>query len=190
MYKKVYIISLITLALCVGMIGITKAFIVRNTVANNIITFGNLKMQLLQTTINEFGNEEILDNNVSIDITNNEKLSRIIKIKNLGSQDFYARISLEIIGIDNDNNEFYINDFVKYNFNNDDWLYKEGWYYYKKSIKPEEITSSVINGIAFDINNITKKHSNCSFKLNIKTEAVQSKNNNEDVLNAVGWPSY
>ena len=81
----------------------TIAFRNYNAKANNIITFGNIKMQLLQTTLDKNNQEININNDESFDITYNSKINRIIKVKNLGKQEFFLRISLEMIGTNKDN---------------------------------------------------------------------------------------
>ena len=56
-------------------------------------------------------------------------VSRIIKVKNLGNHEFFLRISLDMIGIDENNNEFDANNLIKYDVNTEDWIYNDGWYY-------------------------------------------------------------
>lgn len=187
--KKNLIITLLSLVIVLFVVTSTVAYITRSTVANNVITFGSLKMKLLQTTLNE-NNEEIeVDNNEDINITHKSELSRIVKIENLGKHDFYARISLNMVGTDSNNNEFDANEYVTYDVNTNDWIYKNGWYYYKKIVKQNELTSNLITNIEFNINEITTKFPNGNFKLDIKAEVVQAENNADNVLDALGWPS-
>lgn len=181
------ILLLIVIALC-SIRGII-AYITRTTIAKNIITFGNLKMQLIETTIAENNKEIEVDLNDEINILENSKLSRLVKVKNLGKHDFFVRISMNMIGKEKNGEEFDANKFVLYNLNKTDWIYENGWYYYKKIVKPNEITSNLITEIDFDINNISEKYPSSVFKLDIKAEAVQAENNAENVLEVLGWPS-
>lgn len=68
-------------------------------------------------------------------------------------------------------------------------MFKDGWYYYKKEVEENEVTSNLITQINFDTNNITSNYPNGEFKIDIKAEAVQAENNEKEVLNVVGWPS-
>ena len=169
-------------------IAATVTFINKEKTANNIITFGNIKIQLMQTTINENNEERFVDNNESFNITNYPIVSRIIKVKNLGNHEFFLRISLDMIGIDENNNEFDANNLIKYDVNTEDWIYNDGWYYYKDIVKESEITSNLITRIFFDINNITSNYSNVKFKFNVNAQVVQAENNAKDILNVIGWP--
>lgn len=188
--KKRIIIMIILIVIIVLLFTASLiAFTTRSTIAKNVITFGNLKMQLIQTTIDENNQEVEVEDNESTNITYKPKLSRNIKIKNLGKHDFFVRVSLHLVGIDENNQEFYVNKYVLYNINTEDWIYKDGWYYYKKIVKQNEITSSLVTEIDFDVNSITSKLYNVKFRLDIDAEAVQAENNAENVLDVLGWPS-
>ena len=187
--KRIMIIFLLTIIIVLISIASIVAFISRSTIAKNIITFGNLKMQLIETTLDENNQEVEVDNNENLNITNMPNLSRIVKVKNLGNHDFYARVSLKIIGKDSNNQEIDVTKYVSYNLNTEDWIYKDGWYYYKKIVKQNEYTSSLITEINFDVNSITSKLSDGTIKLDIDAEAVQAENNAENVLDVLGWPS-
>ncbi len=185
--RKLVILLLVIIAFFIFAIS-TIAFRVYNKKANNVITFGSIKMQLLQTTLNENNDEIQINDDEEFNIINNSNLNRIIKVKNLGKQEFFLRISLEMMGINENNEKFDANNLVKYNINLNDWIYKEGWYYYKNIVKEGQITSNLINGMKFDVNNITLNYQNWKFKFDVNAQAVQAKNNATNVLEAVGWP--
>lgn len=185
--RRLAILLLVIIAFFILVIS-TVAFRIYNKTINNVITFGNIKMQLLQTTLNESNEEIVINNDENFNITYNSTVSRILKVKNLGKQEFFLRISLEMIGIDGNNQEFNANNLVAYDINEDDWIYKDGWYYYKDIIKENEITSNLITKIDFDIDNIMTNYLKGNFKFNAKAQAVQAKNNASNVLDASGWP--
>lgn len=189
MNKKCIMIFILLIFIIIFSIFSTVAFITMRIDAKNIITFGNLKMELIETTLNQDNTETIVENNDIIDITNITDLSRIIKIKNIGKHDFFTRVSLNLIGIDKDNIEFNATEYINLDINPTDWVYKDGWYYYKKIVKNNEITSELLTNIRFDVNSITSHYPNGKFKLDINAEAVQAENNSKDVLEVMGWPS-
>lgn len=185
--RRLAIFLLIIIAFFIFVIA-TIAFRIYSKTTNNVISFGNIKMQLLQTTLNE-NNEEInLNNDENINITHNSTISRRLKVKNLGKHEFFLRISLEMTGIDKNNQEFNANNLVTYDINFDDWIYKDGWYYYKNIVKENETTNNLITKINFDINNIISEYPKSKFKFYAKAQAVQAENNAVNVLDVVGWP--
>lgn len=185
MRKKRKIVILLLVVIVFLFIISTIAFRVYENETNNVISFGSIKMQLLQTTLNENNDEIPVNDNESFNIMHNAKIDRMLKVKNLGKEEFYLRISLEMIGIDENNNEFDVKNLVTYDVNLEDWIYKDGYYYYKNVVKKGETTSNLITKINFDENSITSNYKNGKFKFNAKAEAVQAKNNKENVLEVV-----
>lgn len=187
--KKNIIITLLIVIILLFSIKFIIAYVTRSTIAKNVITFGSLKMQLIETRLDENNNEIEVEDGENLDITNKSEISRIIKIKNLGNHDFFARVSITISGKNHSDQQIDTNQYVTYNTNTDDWIYKNGWYYYKKIVKPKEISTNLLSEIKFDTDNIMKNYKNANFKLNINAEVVQAENNASDVLDALGWPT-
>lgn len=188
MIKRIDIFIVLIIVICLFFITTTIAFITRSITAENVITFGNIKMQLIQTTLDENNQEKYVKNDEDINITYKPTVSRIVKIKNLGKHDFFVRISLNIIETITNTQKFNTDEFAFCNSNTDDWIYRDGWYYYKKIVKQNEITSNLTTELKFDIDNIITNYPKGKFKFKIKAEAVQAKNNAENVLDVVGWP--
>ncbi len=185
--EKIVILLLVIIAFFIFVVS-TIAFRIYDKTANNVITFGNIKMQLLQTTLNKNNDEIDVNDDENFDITHNSTVSRRIKVKNLGKQEFFLRISLKMIGTDENNKEFNADDFVIYDLNTKDWIYKDGWYYYKNVVKENETTSNLITKIDFDINKITSLYPKSKFKFDVEAQAVQAQNNASNVLDVSGWP--
>jgi len=166
---------------------VTFAFIIKETTISSIITFGSVKMKVIETTI-ENGIKKEVENGTNIDVTNNSYINRNIKIENIGNHEIYVRVSFDIEGKKN-NIQFDTSSLINLNTENANWIYKDGWYYYKNSIKPNEITDDLKINIHFDIEKITNMYAGCNFNLYIDSEAVQYENNSENVLEAKGWAS-
>ena len=189
MQKKLNKSLLFCVILCLVCVSLTVAFFSISKTANNVITFGNLKMKILQTTIDENGEEVQVSNDDSFDITENSSISRMIKVKNIGKHNFFLRVSLNMIGTDEENNTIDVSDLVSYDLNEEKWIYKDGWYYYKDALAKDEVTDTLITCIIFNTDKITAKYPNSKFKFKVNAEAVQAENNESNVLEAVGWPS-
>ena len=183
--KKKSVIILIVLLL-VTIISVTYAYIVRETNTSSVITFGSLKMELIETTIKD-GKEVRVSNNDDMDISNTNTVSRIVKVKNIGNHPMFVRISLNIEGKTKNKENIDTDNIVSMDIK-ENWLYKDGYYYYNKILNPDEITSELIDEIVFNNSYIVENYKNSKFTLDIKAEAVQSEHNKENVLEAVGWP--
>lgn len=152
--------------------------------AHNIITFGNLKVKLLQSE-KKNGEEILINNNEQFNI-NSSSLNRKIEVCNVGDEDLYARISLNMIGIKD--GIFSIDDVVSYKSDSSFWIYQDGFYYYNKSLNASECSKPLYIKINFDINKINEKYPDSYFKFDVNLYAVQAKNNSDNVLQAKGWP--
>ena len=183
--KKKTIIILIVLCL-ITIISVTYAYIVRETNTSSIITFGSLKMDLIETTIKD-GEEVRVTNHDDMDISNTNTASRIVKVKNIGNHPMYVRVSLNIEGKTKSKEAIDTTNLVSMNIK-DNWTYKDGYYYYNEVLNPDETTSELIDEIVFNNNYIVDNYDRSKFTLNIKAQAVQSEHNKENVLEAVGWP--
>ena len=167
----------------------TIAFLTKQTETDNVITFGNVRLQLHETTLNEDRQEVEFEEETQTDITHTDRLSRIVRVENIGSQPVYLRVALSMSGIEEDGTTFKADDYVSYQLNEKDWIYDDGWYYYKTELAPDLTTEELMTEVIFnEINEITEKYPGSEFKLNIDAQGVQSKNNGEDVTKAQGWP--
>ena len=184
-HKYVIIFLFLIILLCISG---TIAFKTTNETANNIITFGNIKVKLIQTTIDNNGEEVEINNDNEFNITTDSSVDRFIKACNVGKQDIYLRISLNTKGFDKNDQEFDANNLVDYVTNNQGWIYKNEYYYYHKALKPNECTETLLKKINFNIDKISSNYPDSSYKFKADLQAVQSKNNAEDVLQAEGWP--
>lgn len=188
MKKKKTILLFILSIISLFFITISYAFITRTIKADNIFTFGNLKMQLLQTTIENGKEVEVVDKD-SFDVTTESKISRKIKVKNLGKHPMYVRISLNFVATSSKKEDLNIQDSIIFDINNNDWIYKDGWYYYKEQLLPGKTTQTLIENITFDTEKLINNYDVNKFDLEINSYAVQSENNKGNVLQAKGWPT-
>lgn len=180
---KKYKWSLLTI-LCLMVLS-SSAFFINKMRTDNVITFGNIKIQLINHTLDEHGNEiEVKDEE---EILRNEDVSRIIKAKNVCNYPAYVRIKLNMLGQD-DTEFFQAEDYVKYNFADNKWQEKDGWFYYTSILEPNKTTEDLMRGIQFDIDKLTADHAGSDISFKIHLQAVQSKNNADDIFEVKGWP--
>lgn len=167
------------------------AFLTTNVDTENKITFGNLDLKIRETTLNENGEEIAYSPDETENISKKSTQSRIVRVENTGRQPMYVRVALDLTGTDSDGGK--INDDVdalaQYNLNEEDWIYQNGWYYYKDILEPGSKTEELMTEVVFDINTMSSRYPGGVFDLDIKGQGVQSKNNEaEDVLAVKGWP--
>ena len=169
-------------------LGTTASYIVRNIEVNHIISFGSLKIKVHETTLNKEGKEVTVKKNQKINITSSAIQNRIIKIENIGVQPLYTRFKLLVEGKDKNKKVFDATKYVSFFSDNDDWIYENGWFYYKNILTPTKTTSNAVIKIIFDVNNITIDYPKSEYLFKVDIQCVQSKNNADTVLKAQGWP--
>lgn len=103
-----------------------------------------------------------------------------VQVQNKGTGDVYVRV--RIVPQWSDPNLSISN--VKLNLNiGDDWTNKrpDGYYYYKHTLKPNEITSNILNNIVIP-KSLEAEYEGKSFKVKVVSEGVQT---NQKALIAV-----
>ena len=184
MKKKILILILFCLIVTSALA--TYAFIIRTTNAESIITFGNLKLKAHLYTIKD-GKKNEVEPDDEISISKMNELSRILSVENVGNHPMYVRVFFETYIFEN-NKKKEANDIIMIDVK-DNWIYQDGFYYYNKILKPKEITSELMDKIEFNTNIINTEYQGKSLNFKINVEAVQSENNSDSALNALGWPS-
>ena len=180
--EKLLIIALILIIIIPVLI---YASFISSTMSSNVITFGKLRMELIETSIDENGNEIKVKDNENENISLNSNVSRRVRIKNVCSHPMFVRIKLGLL-LDN-NYDDTLNNSVWYDINDNDYLYKDGWYYYLKKLEPGKETSNLITQINFNLVGLDN-YSSKTIKLNIDAQAVQAENQADNVFSVQGWP--
>lgn len=182
------IMILLVIILCITAITFSYSYITLKFESDNIITFGSIKMKLMQKEVKD-SKEFLVDNKNTINITGRKEINRKVYIQNVGNENIYVRISLDTFLVDNDGNKKSVNDLIRFDINDNYWIYKDGWYYYKNILKYNEDTPNLFTKIMFDEENITKEYEEGTIDLDITAQGVQSANNSSNVLDAEGWPA-
>lgn len=180
------IIALIAMLLCLP--GTLAAFLA-DTKAQNHIDFGGVNLKIIQTSLNEQGQEEVFDSKEATNIATKAIQSRIIRVKNTGSHPLYVRVQPQFKGIDSQGKPIDILAFTEYEINTADWIYKDGWYYYLHILEPDKVSELLLDELIFDVNQITSKYPGSTFDIDFYVQGVQSEHQNTlNVLEVTGWP--
>lgn len=188
MNKKLILIISLIFVISVTVLTLSSAFIIKESTSSTIITFGSIKMKLIETTLKD-GKEVEVKNNDNINISESANVSRIVKVKNIGKHPIYVRLSLAVNNNSSQEKKDSLDELIKLNVNDKNWIYKDGWYYYANKLLNNETTNPLLNEIIFDVDKLTSLYPGKEFKLDIKAEAVQAENNSENILEVKGWPS-
>ncbi len=186
MKKKTKMLIILISIICASSIFFSYSYFTRVTTSTNIITFGSLKLKLINNTLKNGKEVPVLDNKF-IDISSTGDISRIVRIKNIGKHPMFIRVYLDVTVGNKKLDEENIIKCLSFDIG-DNWIYQDGFYYYNPELNPDEETSNLFTTVQFNIDKIKSfsKGKKVDFKVNV--QAVQSENNEGEALKANGWP--
>lgn len=182
MKRKILILSVLAILLAI-LAANTLAYFTADTTAHNVITTGNVDIAL-----NEWANEERTERfEKQIDVLPGTEVTKIVEVENVGTGTAWVRVQVVLDVYAEGGKEQLPPDPVTLDFNETDWKYFDGYYYYNYPLDPGETTEPLFTTVTFDpkMGNV---YQNSTAHVDVNAYAVQSANNGEDVLSANGWP--
>lgn len=160
----------------------TSAFFKAQETANNVLTFGAVKMQV-----------NGIEDNKSEKATSGTA-EREVTFTNVGSVDMFVRARPVIKPVKGDGTAgkpIENNVTIDLGAASTHWTVKDGWYYYNAEVKVDETTEPLMTGVTFSGDFYDLVGPGGEFVLTVEAEAVQVDHQGEGVtaLTAVGWPS-
>ena len=187
MKRKILCLSVLAIMLAILAAG-TLAYFTAEGRTRNVITTGSIKIsvveqQLVDDKLVDYPNETIKN------VMPGAEISKIVTIKNTGSSEAWIRVKVDksITRVDNGKAD---TSLVLLDFDTDNWVEKDGYYYYIKPVPAGEITTALFNTVTFDPQ-MGNEYQNCEVSINVIAQAVQTANNTPadgDVLKVAGWP--
>lgn len=195
MKKKIFSLALVVCCTAVMAFGGTMAYFTADDVATNVITSGKIDIKLNEVTLKvdpETG-ESIPFENVT-GVMPNEQIDKIVSVENINlAEPAYIRVWVEPeIKLSDENADKQGNvdyGLIIIDFNDKDWTYKEGYWYYNKVLNTSAETEPLFTKVEFskDMGNM---YQDAQVTVHVVAQAVQSKNNpGTSALTAQGWPS-
>ncbi len=162
MKKKLIIMLSSIMLVSLLIVGGTMAWFTDEKTVDNKFTAGTVKIE-----INEHGFEDITNWNPG------DTTDKKVSIKSLGSKKSYIRVALTPEWIDTD----LPTSNVQLNINTTDWVYENGWYYYKNIVNENQETELLLNSVTLVGSATGNEYQGKTLKINVKAEAVQASNN-------------
>ena len=186
MKKKIFVSAFIAVCLSIAAYSTTAYFTYEDS-ATNIITTGNIKIELQELAVSE-GGEIPLPFEDAINVLPGTEVSKIVQVKNVGEQPAWIRIRVakEIIlaqGVSGDVDL----SLVTYDLNTQYWTEEDGYYYYKDILNPDEITQPLFTEVNFSPN-MGNMYQQSKAIIKVNAQATQVANNGATVFEAAGWP--
>lgn len=185
MKKRSLIIAIVAicLSLCAGG---TIAYFTAESTATNVITAGNIKIELQENMISkETG--EIVEFEDQIGIMPGEKASKIVQIKNTGDNPAYVRIGLTNSIKLKDSSKKPDMSLITLDINKKNWTEKDGYYYYNTPLAAGATTEPLFTEVSFD-KSMDNMYQECVVTIKVDAQGTQVANNGSSVLEASGWP--
>lgn len=195
-------IALLFAALAVGG---TVAFTTTEGQADNILTFGNVGMKVMQSEPDGEGGYAVLDPSQYDIKAPMGLLERRVQVKNTGMEPAYVRVQLDMEAQPVDGDAKDAAGYVEYGLNLIDpegqaapdadaeftvgWTAGEdGWYYYNAPVASGEVTEPLVTSIELvgDFNGYVGMGGKYVFTAD--GQAVQQEHNGDTALEAQGWP--
>lgn len=190
--KKI-ITTIALVVICLSLIsGGTLAYYTTTGTARNVITTGGVNIKVIEYQMGENGLVPY-PKDEKIPVMPATEVSKIVTIKNVQA-DCYVRARIEMILKDANKNVIELpqetmNSMIRLQMSPLGWTELDGWWYYNDVLPSGSETPPLMNGVEFDGPNLSNEYQNCTLYVNVYAQAVQSANNETDVLTDRGWPA-
>lgn len=161
----------------------TLAYFTAEETAQNVITMGSLKMELVELDEKDEPWEDVEN------IVPGMEVTKEAFVKNTGTVYFYTRVKItkSFVPAQSDELPKLDTDLVELDLGEDWKLGEDGFYYYTESVKPGEETEPLFTTVTFSTE-MGNEYQNVKVIIDLDAQAVQSRNNGESATEATGWP--
>ena len=185
--RKILVCAVIISCLSLSAYG-TIAYFTADAVASNVITSGNIKIDLKETAIPEEGGSPVPFEN-RIGVMPGTAVSKIVQVENIGSQPAYIRVGVDKeIFLSEENTEEPDLSLVSWDVNSDFWEEKDGFYYYKEVLETGQTSEPLFTEVVFD-ETMGNMYQNSKAEITVLAQATQVAHNGNNVMEAQGWPA-
>lgn len=170
--KKKMILTITAVALAAMMaIGGTIAWFTDSEEVTNVITMGNIDISLRETDGEGF-TEEGLNFGSEVPLTPGAELEKDPYVVNIGKNDAWVRVKVQLSGTATEVEEFDIEDLATIN---PGWEYEDGYYYYNSLLEKDDETSPLFDEVTIPTT-WGNEFVNKELTILITAEAVQADN--------------
>ena len=185
--RKILVCAVIISCLSLSAYG-TIAYFTADAVASNVITSGNIKIDLKETAIPEEGGSPVPFEN-RIGVMPGTSVSKIVQVENIGSQPAYIRVGVDKeIFLSEENTEEPDLSLVSWDVNSDFWEEKDGFYYYKEVLETGQTSEPLFTEVVFDAS-MGNMYQNSKAEITVTAQATQVAHNGNNALEAQVWPA-
>ena len=191
MKKKMLYIAAILICLSI-IAGGTLAYFTSQDTARNVITSGGMELQVIEQqqlvngTLQPYPDEPI-------QVMPATTVSKIVSARNT-RQPAWIRMNYSLTVYDAAGKAMEIpaeelSKVIRIDGCGDNWMEKDGWWYYNSAIKSGETTQPLFEEVKFSGPHMDNKYQSCTLVIDVTAQAVQQANNGTTVWEAQGWPN-
>ncbi len=186
MKKGILLAALAVICVAICAYG-TIAYFTADDTAANVITAGNVNIELQENMIAKESGETVAFQDQT-GVMPGSEVSKIVQIKNTGDQPVYVRISMDTaIALVNGSPDEADLSLISFDIDTENWTLQNGFYYYNAPLAAGETTVPFFTKVVF-AKDMDNKYQNCTTTVRIDAAATQTANNGADALHAAGWP--
>ena len=188
MKKRLLTISIIITCLATIASG-TLAYFTAADVAHNVITSGNVGIELIEEAIDPTDPTKKIPFEDVDGILPGEDVSKIVSVKNDGAAQAWVRIKADVrITLAEDRTGEPDVSLIGIDWNTADWERIDDYWYYKFPLDIGTTTTPLFTTVTFD-KLMDNMYQGCSTEIDVSAQAVQTANNGTAVTEALGWPA-
>lgn len=202
MKKRVFAVAVVVLCLALA-VGSTVAYFTDNQTAHNVISTGMVGIEVVEQqeqdgVLVDYPKEPITD------VMPGSSVSKIVTVKNVGSDGAWIRISVEKSLTMAENapeklpeGEKPDLELLKLDCNTEPqkdgyWILEDGWFYYSRPLNPGESTAPLFRSVEFSAD-MSNAYQGCTAHILVNAQALQSRNNELTeggrLSQLPGWPA-
>lgn len=192
MKKKIFSLALVICCLATMAISGTLALFADDNIATNVITTGEVNIDLVEMAIDPDTQQEVAFADIE-GIMPGQSASKIVRVNNVEfAQPAWVRITVDksITLAPGKEGEPDLS-LVSIDYNHDDWTARTEngvvWYYYNKPLEVSASTEPLFENVTFSPK-LDNMYQGAQAVIEITAQAVQVKNNGTSAFTALGWP--
>lgn len=158
----------------------TLAYFTDETRTNNIITMGNLSLQL-----HEIGADgKPFPSEALTGVMPGQQIAKQVFLENAGAATMWVRVRL----VTQVSGGLSFDPYFSLDLDTDHWEARDGWYYYAAPLAAGQVTEDLFTTVTASTQ-MGNAYQDCTVTISVQAQAVQYDNNGATVWEATGWPA-
>lgn len=185
--KKKLITLSVAAIIAAGTAYTSLAYYTADGTAQNVITAGNIKIELVEMMTSDDG-AITLPFEDQIGVVPGCDVSKIVCIKNTGRHSAYIRVDVDTtISLAEGMSGDIDTSLVSFYINSEHWTKVGEYYYYNDPLEPNALSEPLFTSVNFS-GKMSNMYQDGTAYITVNAYATQVENNGSSVFDAAGWP--